>query len=59
MDTDKHGRLWRNIPAKSRKFESMAAIGCAFEVINEVGHGLHEKPYEKIRVHPCLSMVKQ
>lgn len=20
-------------------------IGCAFEVINELGHGLHEKPY--------------
>jgi hypothetical protein len=38
---------------------SREIIGCAFEVINEVGHGLHEKPYEKIRVHPCLSMVKQ
>lgn len=21
-------------------------VGCAFEVLNDVGHGLHEKPYE-------------
>lgn len=21
-------------------------VGCAFEVVREVGHGLHEKPYE-------------
>src|SRR5690606_21297448 len=25
-------------------------IGAAFEVINEVGHGLHEKPYENALV---------
>jgi hypothetical protein len=51
MDTDKHGLAMEEY--------SREIIGCAFEVINEVGHGLHEKPYEKIRVHPCLSMVKQ
>jgi GxxExxY protein len=25
-------------------------VGCAFEVIKEVGHGLHEKPYENALV---------
>ncbi len=26
-------------------------IGASFEVINELGHGLHEKPYENALVH--------
>lgn len=26
--------------------ETHAVIGCAFEVLNELGHGLHEKLYE-------------
>jgi GxxExxY protein len=26
--------------------ETRAIIGCAFEVLNELGHGLHEKVYE-------------
>lgn len=25
-------------------------VGCAFEVIKEIGHGLHEKPYENALV---------
>lgn len=28
-----------------------AIIGAAFEVVNELGHGLHEKPYENALVH--------
>ena len=28
------------------KAETEAVIGCAFEVLNELGHGLLEKPYE-------------
>ena len=44
MDTDKHrsefkeGELTHSI------------IGAAFEVVNEIGHGLHEKPYENALV---------
>ncbi|GAB5562871.1 MAG: GxxExxY protein [Synoicihabitans sp.] len=26
------------------------AVGCCFEVIKEIGHGLHEKPYENALV---------
>ncbi|MBS0631635.1 MAG: GxxExxY protein [Verrucomicrobia bacterium] len=44
MDTDKHGF---NLPEGER---THAIIGCAFEVLNEVGHGLHEKPYENALV---------
>jgi GxxExxY protein len=43
------------------KSETHAIIGCAFDVLNEVGHGLHEKCYEnslvvdfKIRRIPFL-----
>ena len=28
------------------KEETRLILGCAFEVLNEVGHGLHEKIYE-------------
>jgi GxxExxY protein len=28
------------------KEETEALIGCAFEVLNSLGHGFHEKPYE-------------
>jgi GxxExxY protein len=28
------------------KEETEAIIGCAFAVLNEIGHGYHEKPYE-------------
>ena len=30
----------------SFKAETDAIIGCAFAVLNEMGHGFHEKPYE-------------
>jgi hypothetical protein len=39
MDTDEHGFVLKS--------ETEAIIGCAFEVLKELGHGLHERPYEK------------
>jgi len=30
--------------------ETHAIIGCAFEVLSEIGHGLHEKIYESALV---------
>jgi GxxExxY protein len=30
--------------------ETHAIIGCAFEVLNDIGHGLHEKIYENALV---------
>lgn len=40
MNTDRHG-------LKLVEGElTHAIIGSAFEVLNELGHGLHEKPYE-------------
>ena len=38
MDTDEHRFLYKE--------ESHRIIGCAFEVLNTLGHGLLEKPYE-------------
>jgi len=38
MDTDRHGFLYKE--------ETHRIIGCAFEVLNTLGHGLLEKPYE-------------
>jgi GxxExxY protein len=32
------------------KNEVYQIVGCALEVINELGHGLHEKPYENALV---------
>ncbi len=32
------------------KDEVYAVVGCAFEVLNELGHGLLEKPYENALV---------
>lgn len=32
------------------KKESELIIGCAFRVLNEIGHGFHEKPYENAMV---------
>jgi GxxExxY protein len=44
MDTDGHGfRLAENELTH-------AIIGSSFEVLNELGHGLHEKPYENALV---------
>ena len=42
MDTDKHGLLFKG--------ETHQIIGCAMEVINTLGHGLLEKPYENAMV---------
>ena len=42
MDTDKHRSLYKE--------ETHQIIGCAFEVLNTLGHGLLEKPYENALV---------
>lgn len=42
MNTDRHGLLL--------KPETQTILGCAFEVLNELGHGLLEKPYENALV---------
>jgi GxxExxY protein len=42
MNTDGHGLIL--------EAETEAIIGCAFEVLNELGHGLLEKPYENAMV---------
>ena len=51
------------------KDEVFAVVGAAMEVLNELGHGLHEKPYEHalvvefapslvfIRVHSWLKIL--
>jgi len=47
MDTDERAGLWRGGESKLLlKTETERIIGFAFEVLNEVGHGLHEKIYE-------------
>jgi GxxExxY protein len=38
MDTDKHGLVF--------ELETQQIIGCSMEVLNTLGHGLLEKPYE-------------
>lgn len=40
---DLHARRTEDWPCKE---ETHAIIGCAFEVLNELGHGLNEKLYE-------------
>lgn len=42
MNTDKHGLLLEE--------ETRRIIGCAMEVLNGLGHGLLEKPYENALV---------
>ena len=42
MDTDKHRFLFKE--------ETHQIIGCAMEVLNTLGHGLLEKPYENAMV---------
>lgn len=44
MDTDRHGFNLAEGPL------THAIIGAAFEVLNALGHGLHEKPYENALV---------
>src|SRR5438874_5033888 len=60
-DTTKSGNIpipkvdYPDLKASSReacllKEETHAVIGCAFEVLNELGHGLNEKCYENAMV---------
>ena len=42
MNTDKQGLIFEN--------ESHLILGCAMEVLNILGHGLPEKPYENALV---------
>jgi GxxExxY protein len=44
MDTDKHRS---DLPEEEL---THSIIGAAFEVVNGIGHGLHEKPYENALV---------
>ena len=44
MDTDRHGF------GLAEGSQTHAIIGAAFEVLNALGHGLHEKPYENALV---------
>ena len=53
MNTDKEEPLY--------KAESQQIVGSAMEVLNEIGYGYHEKPYEnalvvefRLRGIPCL-----
>src|SRR5438309_8975871 len=47
MNTDKEQKLQEDgKEAFLLKEETHAIIGCAFEVLNELGHGLNEKCYE-------------
>src|SRR5436189_1376828 len=51
MNTDKEQKLQEDgKEAFLLKEETHAIIGCAFEVLNELGHGLNEKCYENSRV---------
>ncbi|MEA2062568.1 MAG: GxxExxY protein [Gemmatimonadota bacterium] len=42
MDTNKHKLLLRD--------EEFQIVGCAIDVLNTLGHGLLEKPYENALV---------
>ncbi len=51
--TRRFNREWTQMNANSGiqdkllcKEEVYRVVGCAIEVLNELGHGLHEKPYE-------------
>src|SRR5437899_7629546 len=47
MNTDDRADLLYAPPSKLLfKKETEKILGCAFDVLNEVGHGLHEKIYE-------------
>jgi len=56
MDTDKHRFEYKE--------ETREIIGCSMEVLNELGHGLLEKPYENalcvefgLRNIPCVQQA--
>ena len=51
MDTDKEIDLAKGpLTQHFLKEETHRIIGCAFEVLNEIGHGLYEKIYENALV---------
>lgn len=52
MNTDDQTDLQSNKPSERflLKQETHAIIGCAFEVLNGIGHGLNEKCYENALV---------
>ena len=41
------GAAWNGVRYKA---VSQQLVGCAMEVLNELGHGFHEKPYENALV---------
>ena len=48
MHTDEKPDLWRGGESKLIfKAETQRIIGLAFEVLNEIGHGLNEKNYRE------------
>ena len=65
MNTDSIPDLRRGGQSKLLlKAETEQIIGFAFDVLDEVGHGLNEKIYENpltvfIRVHLCPSVVEK
>ena len=51
MDTDQRPDLHRGAETKLRlKEETQKIIGLSFEILNEIGHGFHEKVYENALV---------
>jgi hypothetical protein len=49
MDTDERPDLRRGgEPPYILKAETEKIIGFAFEAMNEIGHGLHEKIFERV-----------
>ena len=51
MNTDEARDLYRSENTKLLlKDETHSIIGCAFDVLNQLGHGLHEKIYENALV---------
>ncbi len=49
MDTNGHESLLRD-PSLPHAALVYSVVGSAFEVLREIGHGLHEKPYENALV---------
>ncbi len=49
MDTNGHESLLRDVSLPHAALV-YSIVGAAFEVLKEIGHGLHEKPYENALV---------
>ena len=50
MDTNEVQEVAARNSRLMLKEEVFAIVGCAFDVINALGHGFHEKPYENALV---------